>query len=298
MYSVVLITALATATSGQGFCQRSHGCNTAHSCYTSCTVYHGYSGYCGYCGYSGYPGYSGHCHGGYSQSHGPLLYGCAGPGFGYHGGCHSAFGIYSGSGGYYDAYNGGTGCYGCHGGHSGYGYPVPFTPQAPPQGGGGGVRDPFPPINPDVKKINPNEEEVPAPKERNVAPVKDKNKIDDKDDVKIKKQDEPKKEEIKDKKKAHIDQTLPEGVRAKVRIHVPQGGQLYVDGNAIRVKPGVRVFQTPPLAPGERYYYDIRIDQTVNGEVLTDSRRVIIEPGQDVAVEFQDRQTYTAQISR
>ncbi len=275
MYSVVLMAAIATATSGQGFCHRSHGCSNCYSCYSSCSSYCSYSGYS--C-YSGYSGYSCHGYGSTGGHHGPVLYGCAGPNFGYHGGCYSAFGIYA------DAYNGGTGCYGCHGGHSGYGYPVPFNPQAQPQVGG--VRDPFPPIDPEAKKPQAKEEEVPAPKEKGAPKINEKAPV------------EPKKADPNEKKKAQADEPKQEGVRAKVRIHVPQGGQLFVDGNVIRVAPGIRVFQTPPLVPGERYYYDIRIDQNINGELLSDSRRVIIEPGQDVAVDFQNRDIQTARNGR
>ncbi len=48
--------------------------------------------------------------------------------------------------------------------------------------------------------------------------------------------------------------------RSKVRIDVPEGGKLFVSGRHIDVAPGRRVFETPLLAAGQLYFYDMRID--------------------------------------
>ena len=139
-----------------------------------------------------------------------------------------------------------TSCYGCYGGYSCYGVPLPVAP-------GGRIMpaaDPFPPINPDMKK-NPNEEQVNPPKEK-----------------------------IKDKQSE-------EQARAKVRIDLPEGGKLFVDGRHIDVAPGTRTFQTPPLAFGETYFYDIRIEMVQeNGQIRREERRVIVRSGQEALVSF------------
>ncbi len=142
MYSIVLVTALATAAT-PNWCHR----NACHGCSNGC--YGGYAGYAGYAGYSGYAGYGCYgCHGCHTPIQG---YGAAGGCYGYHGGCYGAFGVV-----HADAYRGS--CYGCHGGHSGYGVPLPVQVVVPAKVP---VTDPFPPINP--KKDG---EEIPKPKEK------------------------------------------------------------------------------------------------------------------------------------
>ena len=171
-------------------------------------------------------------------------------------------------GGVYDPGYGCTGCYGCYGGHSCYGYPVPVAPATQrPFVAPAPMRDSYPPINPPKKDVAPEKdgaEEVGAPKEKPKGETKPV----------------PTPEKKPDEKKSSFDGRTP--LRAKIRIEVPDGGKLFVDDRAINVPAGVRVFQTPPLNPGERYYYDIRIEHA--GEIR--SRRVVIEPGQEAAISF------------
>ena len=187
------------------------------------------------------------CHGCYAT---PIAgYGAAGGCYGYHGGCYSGWGMTYG-----DPYYGGcTGCYGCYGGYACYGVPLPGsqTPAARPAP----AKDPYPAINPAPKKDG--EEEVAPPKEK----VKKKTNLE-----------EGKKTEMP--------------TRAIVRIEVPVGGKLFVDGNHIKTAAGTRSFQTPALKQGETYFYDIRIEIHHDGVIAADERRVVIQPGQDVAVDF------------
>ena len=44
----------------------------------------------------------------------------------------------------------------------------------------------------------------------------------------------------------------------------------------------------PPLVPGERFFYDFRIEVTVNGEIRREERRVVVESSQEVAVDFSN----------
>src|SRR5579862_9628373 len=106
MYSVVLMTALATTTAGPNF-GRCYGCCSA-PVYNSCAYSWGYAVPVG-CA----------CYGCYAT---PIAgYGAAGGCYGYHGGCYSGWGVTYG-----DPYYGGcTGCYGCYGGYACYGVPLP-----------------------------------------------------------------------------------------------------------------------------------------------------------------------------
>ena len=189
-------------------------------------------------------------------------YGAAGGCYGYHGGCYGGWGVFYG-----DPYAGCTGCYGCYGGYSCYGVPVPgiaVPVQAPV------VKDPYPAVNPKKEKAKDKEEEVAPPKE---------------------------------KKKGGLEEgkNFSKPTRAIVRIEVPQGGKLFVDGRQINTQAGTRAFQTPALMPGETYFYDIRIEVDRQGAIAADERRVIIEPGQDVAVHFPNLRpagTSTARVNR
>ncbi|MSQ95965.1 MAG: TIGR03000 domain-containing protein [Gemmataceae bacterium] len=212
------------------------------------------------------------CHGCYStcagcnSCRGPVVgYGAAGGCYGYHGGCYGAFGVVHGI----DHNHGGcTSCY-C--------YQVPMSSMPAVR-----TKDAFPPINPPVKKKPVNDaEEVAPPKEK--VKVKPEIKKDDK---------------LDDKKKL-----TEEGVqaRAKVRIDVPSGGKLFVDGRPINVASGIRTFQTPLLAAGQAYFYDIRVEVDLNGILRQDERRLVVRSGQDVAVSFQHLTqpgTATAQVPR
>ena len=255
MYSVVLLTALAASTTVPAFggCR---GCYGGHAPYSSYSCYGCYGSYAPYSSYSGYSGYG--CRGCYGcggcgGGYTVPSYGCYGAGYGYHGGCYGAYGVGAG-----DPYFGS--CYGCHGGQSGYGIPLPIPESRTPV-----VVDPFPPINPkkEEKKIDKDnkEPEIFIPKEKKPAVIEKK--------------------------------VGEEQVRAKVRIDIPAGGRLFVDGHRIN-GTGSRLFQTPLLAPGQKYFYDIRIEIDRNGATVAEQRRVIVEPGHAVAVAFPNLTSGTA----
>lgn len=237
MYSMVLMTALVTSTATPNWGHR--GCGGCYSAQVGCTYQGGFA-----------------CQGCYGCG-GPVQgYGAAGGCYGYHGGCYGAFGN-----NYMAPYGiSSNGCYGCYGGHSCYGVPIPGFAPGTPGFKAPATKDPFPPINPEVKK-DPKEEEVNPPKE-------------------------------KDKKPA--DKKLEEQGRAKIRIEVPVGGKLFVDGRRVNVAAGTRVFQTPILSAGETYFYDIRIEIDDRSE----ERRVVIRSGQDAIVSFPTLRSSGAQTAQ
>jgi uncharacterized protein (TIGR03000 family) len=229
-------------------------------CYSSCRgCYGGCHGCYGSNGYTGYGCTTSGGTGRHAASPDVVLYGGAGAAYGYHGGCYGA-GYASNS--YFDpAMSGCTGCYGAYGGHSGYGIPVPAVPEPK----GGKPVEPFPPLESAPKKEPKGAEDIAPPKE-----VKPKSS------------------------------TAPnlQNQRAIVRVEIPDGGKLYVDGKHIDVPAGTRVFQTPELAPGQRYFYDIKIEVEIAGIVRKDEQRVIVERGQDVAVDFPSLRSSRTQTAR
>jgi uncharacterized protein (TIGR03000 family) len=151
-----------------------------------------------------------------------------------------------------------TGCYGCYGGHSGYGVPVPV-----PEGA--------------------------------VAPVPDESRTKE-----IKKPEEKgdKVPEQVDPGKGKKEKPVSDQVRVKVRIEIPEGRKLFVDGKRVDVAPGSRVFETPLLTLGRQYFYDFRIDVERRGEILSEERRVIIQSAEDIAVAFPNLAARAALAAR
>jgi len=75
-------------------------------------------------------------------------------------------------------------------------------------------------------------------------------------------------------------------VRAQLVLDLPADAKLFVDGQLMKSGSGRRVFQTPNLQPGQAYFYDIRVEIVRNGQILSDSQRVILQPGQQAAASF------------
>ena len=48
-----------------------------------------------------------------------------------------------------------------------------------------------------------------------------------------------------------------------------------------------RVFSTPPLAQGQKYYYDVKAELTVSGKPVIEETRVILEAGASITHSFE-----------
>jgi uncharacterized protein (TIGR03000 family) len=75
---------------------------------------------------------------------------------------------------------------------------------------------------------------------------------------------------------------------ALVTVRLPKDARLFVDGTPIPQKLAVRKFTTPKLAPGQLYYYTVKVELDREGEVVTKSKRVVVEAGKKVEVTFED----------
>lgn len=78
-------------------------------------------------------------------------------------------------------------------------------------------------------------------------------------------------------------------VRSKVIIEMPENARLFVDGNEMKPGPTTRVFQTPPLNAGQSYFYEVKVEVTVNGKVQSESQRLVINPGETVTAAFREQ---------
>ncbi len=283
MFSVILATALSTtATStqqwggcwGQSYCQGYVSCGCCGGCggcYGSqCSGCWGCRGY-GCQGYYGCQCSGWGCQGGYGCqcSGGWGCQGGYGAGWGCQGGCvggwgygnltpqaaYASYGVnppylaYSAYGSqiYQGCVGGGAGCYGCYGGWSCYGSPISGTSTVP------------------APKVVVPSEQAPAP---------------------------PKEKDMKDDKKPAGKNPLDLGVenrignRATIVVVVPEEAKVFIDGMQMKSTKARRVFQTPVLQEGETYFYDIRVDMVRDGKTVSETRRVVINPGQRVAANF------------
>lgn len=73
-----------------------------------------------------------------------------------------------------------------------------------------------------------------------------------------------------------------EKLPARFIVHVPADAILEVDGARVKSTGEIRRFESPPLDVGARY----RCDLSVTARDWTASRQVVIQPGQEVVVDF------------
>jgi uncharacterized protein (TIGR03000 family) len=75
---------------------------------------------------------------------------------------------------------------------------------------------------------------------------------------------------------------------AKITVKLPADARLYVDGTLCPLTSELRTFTTPELDAGQKYYYTLKAEVVRGGETRTSRKRVIVEAGKDVTVEFTD----------
>jgi uncharacterized protein (TIGR03000 family) len=78
------------------------------------------------------------------------------------------------------------------------------------------------------------------------------------------------------------------GEAATVVVQVPADARMWVDGQAADLTSATRTFQTPALEKGRDYSYTIRAEATRDGQVVSQSQRVVVRAGQVSRVDFGD----------
>ncbi len=79
---------------------------------------------------------------------------------------------------------------------------------------------------------------------------------------------------------------------AHVTIAAPANAKVTVDG--VEIPATARTFNTPSLEAGRQYFYTVNVAMTRNGRSVSDSKRVTLESGKDVTVEFKEPAVATA----
>jgi uncharacterized protein (TIGR03000 family) len=76
------------------------------------------------------------------------------------------------------------------------------------------------------------------------------------------------------------------GMGANIKFKVPAAAKLFVDGKLTVLTGSERTFTTPPLAMGEKYYYEVKAELAVGGKVIVEEKRVIVEAGSNLTESF------------
>lgn len=76
------------------------------------------------------------------------------------------------------------------------------------------------------------------------------------------------------------------GKGANLKFVVPANASLFVDGRLTGGDGSERTFFTPPLAPGQKYFYEVKVEVVVGGERIVEEKRVIVSAGENVVETF------------
>ncbi len=79
-----------------------------------------------------------------------------------------------------------------------------------------------------------------------------------------------------------------------VNVKLPRDARLYVDDVFCPLPGELRSFETPPLDPGRRYYYTLKVEITVDGKPIRASKQAIVQAGRTTDTDFGDRKAIVA----
>jgi uncharacterized protein (TIGR03000 family) len=86
--------------------------------------------------------------------------------------------------------------------------------------------------------------------------------------------------------RTEVDLNEAQADTARITVKLPADGRVIVDGIAFTTKDGTRTFETPKLEPGRSYYYTLRAEVDRDGKTQTEDKRVVVEAGKEVRVDF------------
>jgi uncharacterized protein (TIGR03000 family) len=80
--------------------------------------------------------------------------------------------------------------------------------------------------------------------------------------------------------------TRPATGTASIRVHLPADARLYFEGELTAAAGPDRVFESPELAPGRRYRYEVKAVWDENGREVVKTRSVLVRAGARADVDF------------
>lgn len=73
---------------------------------------------------------------------------------------------------------------------------------------------------------------------------------------------------------------------ANLKFSLPAEAKLFVDGKPAPGTGTERSFYTPPLAAGQKFFYDVKAEMTVDGKLVVEEKKVIVEAGANLTETF------------
>ena len=80
--------------------------------------------------------------------------------------------------------------------------------------------------------------------------------------------------------------TAQPDTRARITVSVPADAEIWFNDTKTTSTDAVREYQSPPLAPGTRYAYEVRARWNENGHEVTQTQQVEVTAGTRVSVHF------------
>lgn len=81
--------------------------------------------------------------------------------------------------------------------------------------------------------------------------------------------------------------SVPNAKPALVTLNLPSDAKLLVDGKEFPLAENERTFTTPPLVPGKKYFYQMRVEVVRDGQMQTETQLVQVESGKQFQVDFK-----------
>lgn len=81
------------------------------------------------------------------------------------------------------------------------------------------------------------------------------------------------------------------GNTAQIRVTIPQGATLTVEGQPMETSNGVATIRTPEIPAGQEHLYQLKIELTRQGKPLTLNRDVSFKAGQEIRIVFDEPTT-------
>ena len=73
---------------------------------------------------------------------------------------------------------------------------------------------------------------------------------------------------------------------SRVTITLPASARLWIENVECPLTSSVRTFDTPPLSSNQQYFYNVKMEVMRDGQLVSQTQRAIITPGQPVQVDF------------
>jgi uncharacterized protein (TIGR03000 family) len=83
---------------------------------------------------------------------------------------------------------------------------------------------------------------------------------------------------------------------ARFTIEVPADAEVFLEGTRTKQTGASRTFVSPPLAAGKQYVYEVRARWTENGQVVEQSRNLIVSAGARLVIRFPQAPNAREQI--